>query len=353
MLVGSNNYRSIEASEDRSYVKIIDQTKLPFEFKIIHLRTLQEVVRAIQFMQVRGAPLIGVTAAYGFALSMNFDTSNKFLKECKESLINARPTAVNLSWAVNQIFDRLISIAPEQRKELGWDLADTLANEDIEKNISIGLHGYNLIKVHNKKPINILTHCNAGWLATVDHGTALSPIFKLFNEGFDVHVWVGETRPRNQGMSLTAWELGQYKIKHTVVTDNAGGLLMKEGLVDFVIVGADRIAMDGQVCNKIGTYLKAVVAKENNIPFYVAAPLSTIDKNFIGESRNFEIECRDAKEVMTMKGIDKMGNIIEINIGNSPAYNPAFDITPKEYVSKFICEKGVFDTNEIKEIINL
>jgi len=351
MLVGSKNYRTIEASEDRSFVKIIDQTCLPFKFKIIHLKTLNEVVRAIKNMQVRGAPLIGVTAAYGFALSMNCDNSDNSLDKCKNDLVNARPTAVNLSWAVNQVYDALIKCPPKERAELGWELATSFANQDVEKNISIGLHGFNLFKPSNKKTINILTHCNAGWLATVDHGTALSPIFKLFDEGFDVHVWVDETRPRNQGLSLTAWELNQYKIRHTVITDNAGGLLMKEGLVDFVIVGADRIALDGQVCNKIGTYLKAVVAKENSIPFYVAAPTSTIDINFFGETRNFEIECRDPSEIMTMKGEDKLGNIIEVNLGNSPAYNPAFDVTPPMYVSKFICEKGVFDSDRIRDII--
>ena len=351
MLVGSKNYRTIEASEDRSYVKIIDQTLLPFKFKIIHLKTLDEVVRAIKNMQVRGAPLIGVTAAYGFALSMNCDNSDNSLDKCKNDLVNARPTAVNLSWAVNQVYDVLIKCPPKERAELGWELAMSLANQDVEKNISIGLHGYDLFKLSDKKTINILTHCNAGWLATVDHGTALSPIFKLFDEGFDIHVWVDETRPRNQGLSLTAWELSQYKIRHTVITDNAGGLLMKEGLVDFVIVGADRIALDGQVCNKIGTYLKAVVAKENSIPFYVAAPTSTIDMNFSGETRNFEIECRDPSEIMTMKGEDKLGNIIEVNLGNSPAYNPAFDVTPPMYVSKLICEKGVFDPCRIRDII--
>ena len=351
MLVGSKNYRTIEASEDRSYVKIIDQTLLPFKFKIIHLKTLDEVVRAIKNMQVRGAPLIGVTAAYGFALSMNCDSSDNSLRKCKYDLVNARPTAVNLSWAVNQVYDVLMKCSPKERAELGWELATSLANQDVERNISIGLHGYNLFKPLDKKTINILTHCNAGWLATVDHGTALSPIFKLFDEGFDVHIWVDETRPRNQGLSLTAWELNQYKIRHTVITDNAGGLLMKEGLVDFVIVGADRIALDGQVCNKIGTYLKAVVAKENNIPFYVAAPTSTIDINFSGETRNFEIECRDPSEIMTMKGEDKLGNIIEVNLGNSPAYNPAFDVTPPMYVSKFIFEKGVFDSDRIGDII--
>lgn len=353
MLVGSKNYRSIESSKDRSYVKIIDQTLLPFELKIIHLKALGDVVKAIKNMQVRGAPLIGVTAAYGFAISMNCDSSNNSLGKCKKDLVSARPTAVNLSWAVNQIYDALFKCSPKDRVELSWELANNLANEDIEKNILIGVHGYDLFRAYNKKTINILTHCNAGWLATVDHGTALSPIFKLFDEGFDVHVWVDETRPRNQGLSLTAWELSQYKIKHTVITDNAGGLLMKEGLVDFVIVGADRVSLDGQVCNKIGTYLKAIAAKENKIPFYVAAPISTVDINFSGESRNFEIECRNADEIMTIKGQDKSGNMVEVRLGNSPAYNPAFDVTPPEYISKFICEKGVFDTDKIRDIVDL
>ena len=352
MKIEGKEYRTIWF--ENNVVKIIDQTKLPHQFIIKDLKTVKDAINAIKVMEVRGAPLIGGTAAYGIALAVQENNDPEFIKKSAEELIQSRPTAINLKWAVDRMMNKLSGINSDQILDIALKEAKEICDEDEKFCENIGINGLKIIEeIYNKtkKKVNILTHCNAGWLATVDHGTALSPIFKLVDEGFDVHVWVDETRPRNQGLSLTAWELNQYKIKHTVITDNAGGLLMKEGLVDFVIVGADRIALDGQVCNKIGTYLKAVVAKENSIPFYVAAPTSTIDINFFGETRNFEIECRDPSEIMTMKGEDKLGNIIEVNLGNSPAYNPAFDVTPPMYVSKFICEKGVFDTDKIRDII--
>jgi len=237
------------------------------------------------------------------------------------------------------------------RPKAAWLYADQLAEDDINSNIQIGKAGLDLLKSIKNSPINILTHCNAGWLATIDWGTALSPIYHAFEAGIDIHVWVDETRPRNQGMNLTAWELTQANIPHTIISDNTGGLLMQQNKVDCVLVGADRISMDGQVCNKIGTYLKALAAKAHNIPFYVAAPLSTVDKMFLGKHQPFEIECRDPDEILKIKGQNSNGMISEIKIGLSNAYNPAFDITPAEYVSKIICEKGCYNPNDIGSLL--
>ena len=354
MKINGKEYRTIWF--ENNVVKIIDQTKLPHQFIIKDLKKVKDAINAIKVMEVRGAPLIGGTAAYGIALAVQENNDPEFIRKSAEELIQSRPTAINLKWAVDRMISKLSGINSDQILDIALTEAKEICDEDEKFCENIGINGLKIIEeIYNKKKdtVNILTHCNAGWLATVDHGTALSPIFKLFDEGFDVHVWVDETRPRNQGLSLTAWELSQYKIRHTVVTDNAGGLLMKEGLVDFVIVGADRVALDGQVCNKIGTYLKAIAAKENKIPFYVAAPISTIDINFFGDSRNFEIECRDSNEIMTMRGQDKSGSIVEVRLGSSPAYNPAFDVTPPGYITKFICEKGVFDTDEIRNIEGL
>ena len=254
MLVEGKHYRTIWPNKALNGVTVIDQTYLPFEFKLRELTSLDEVVEAIKFMRVRGAPLIGVTGAYGIAIALTKNSTNQSLIEAGKKLIDSRPTAVNLSWAVNLVSDKLIMEPIENRVSVAWVLANKLADEDIETNQSIGEIGFNVIRKVKKSRINILTHCNAGWLATIDHGTALSPIYKAFKEGLDIHVWVDETRPRNQGMNLTAWELGQESIPHTVITDNAGGLLMQRGEVDLVIVGADRISTDGNVCNKIGTY---------------------------------------------------------------------------------------------------
>ena len=354
MLVDNVNYRTISPAKDLSYIQIIDQTCLPFEFKLKRLESFEEVVESIKFMRVRGAPLIGVAAAYGIALAMNQDTSDQSLELSKRALINSRPTAVNLVWAVNSIYNKLVSVIETERISTAWRLAQIMSDEDVDKNKLIGKYGSELImkKENSKDVINILTHCNAGWLATVDYGTALSPIYKAVNDGLNIHVWVDETRPRNQGLNLTAWELSQAKIKHTVISDNTGGLLMQQGRIDYIFVGADRISMDGQVCNKIGTYLKAIAANIHNIPFYVAAPLSTVDNKFRGTDYVFEIECRSPDEIMKMKGRDALGNITEIRLGESPAYNPAFDITPSKYVSKIICEKGVFNPQDIGGLIS-
>jgi methylthioribose-1-phosphate isomerase len=347
MLVEGNHYRTIWPNKDLSGVTIIDQTYLPFEFKLSQLGSLDEIVEAIKFMRVRGAPLIGVTAAYGIAIALTENLSDQSLMTAKKVLIESRPTAVNLSWAVNFVYDQLKKEPIDNRASMAWKLANKLANEDIEINRSIGDFGLKLIQKIKKTRINILTHCNAGWLATIDYGTALSPIYKAFKEGLDIHIWVDETRPRNQGMNLTAWELGQANIPHTIITDNAGGLLMQRGEVDFVIVGADRISIDGDVCNKIGTYLKALAAKTHKIPFYVAAPLSTIDSSYYGGNNLFDIECRDEDEILKVKGMDASNKIAEVKIGYSSAYNPAFDITPSKYISKIICEKGIYNPSDI------
>jgi methylthioribose-1-phosphate isomerase len=295
--------------------------------------------------------LIGVSGAYGIAIALTKNSTDQSLIEAGKKLIESRPTAVNLSWAVNLVSKQLMIEPVNNRASVAWTLANRLADDDITTNQSIGEFGFNLINKVKKSRINILTHCNAGWLATIDYGTALSPIYKSFNEGLDIHVWVDETRPRNQGMSLTAWELTQESIPHTLITDNAGGLLMQRGDVDLIIVGADRISSDGNVCNKIGTYLKALAAKAHNIPFYVAAPLSTVDLSYHGDNNLFDIECRDEDEILKVKGMDASNNLTEVRLGYSSAYNPAFDITPSKYVSKIICEKGIYNPSDIGKVL--
>ena len=351
MLVDGKQYRTIWPNKALSEVTIIDQTYLPFEFKLRPLRSLNEVVEAIKKMRVRGAPLIGVAAAYGMAIALMKNSTDKYLIEAKKLLIQSRPTAVNLAWAVNFVFDKLKKEPIDTRISLAWRLANELADQDVRNNLRIGELGLKLIQKVNKPQINILTHCNAGWLATIDYGTALSPIYKAFREGLNIHVWVDETRPRNQGTSLTAWELNQENIPHTIITDSAGGLLMLRGDVDIVLVGADRISIDGNVCNKIGTYLKALAAKQSKIPFYVAAQTSTIDPNYMGQNNTFDIECRDEDEVLKVKGLDAKNNITEVKIGYSSAYNPAFDITPSNFVGKIICEKGIYNPRDIKKVL--
>ncbi len=352
MLVEGKHYRTIWPNKALRGVTIIDQTYLPFKFKLKELTSLDEVVEAIKSMRVRGAPLIGVTAAYGLAIALTKNPTDQSLIEAKKKLIESRPTAVNLSWAVNLVGEK-IEIEPiDNRVSTAWILANKLADDDIETNKRIGEFGFELIDKIKKPRINILTHCNAGWLATIDHGTALSPIYKAFEKGLDIHVWVDETRPRNQGMNLTAWELAQENIPHTVITDNAGGLLMQRGEVDLIIVGADRVSIDGNVCNKIGTYLKAIAAKAHNVPFYVAAPISSVDLNYHDENNLFDIECRDEDEILKVKGVDASNNLTEVRIGYSSAYNPAFDITPSKYVSKIICEKGIYNPTDIRKVLN-
>ena len=350
MKVNNINYRTIIGVESKNSVQIIDQTELPHKFVLKEIKTLDEVIHSIQRMWVRGAPLIGVTAAYGFAIGLKESQSDEFISKVKEKLISARPTAVNLAWAVEEIAEHVKSFAPIKRYEEAWSYAEKLAEEDIQKNQKIGLHGLDLIKNLKKDKLNILTHCNAGWLATVDYGTALSPIYHAVELGMDIHVWVSETRPRNQGSSLTAWELEQAGIKHTVIADNAAGYLMQKGEVDCVIVGADRISLDGQVVNKIGTYLKAVVAYENNIPFYVAAPKSTMDAKFISDNHPFEIEYRCGSEVSQITGKLMDGSMSTVTLTSSPVLNPAFDLTPSKYISNIICEDGIFNPSSLKDL---
>ncbi|TNE35109.1 MAG: S-methyl-5-thioribose-1-phosphate isomerase [Alphaproteobacteria bacterium] len=348
MKIGGTAYRSIwREGEDKS-VKIIDQTRLPHEFRIVELATLDDAAHAISTMRVRGAPLIGATAAYGFCLGLLEKTDDHAIHEMSRKLIATRPTAVNLRWAVREMQDLLWPMPEEVRLEAAWQKAALIADEDVAINSVIGDHGVPLIraafeKKGGKGPVNILTHCNAGWLATVDWGTALSPIYKAHDAGIPVHVWVDETRPRNQGAHLTAWELGKHGVPHTLIVDNAGGHLMQEGLVDLCITGTDRTTASGDVCNKIGTYLKALAAKDNGIPFYVALPGPTIDWEMDQGVGSIPIERRDSHEVDYVRGLDAAGNVGEVRI--SPEFtssaNYAFDVTPARLVTGLITERGV------------
>ena len=323
MQVANQHFRTIWPNSRCKFVQIIDQTQLPFAFQVLEIHSLEQMIRAIKSMKVRGAPLIGAAAAYGMALAMLEDESDTYLVNAAEMLKNSRPTAVNLAWAVNRMVT-LLQAAPQNRRNItAWREAANIAEEDVAQNQSIGEHGLALIKaqielkqqhqIQSKNPFNILTHCNAGWLATVDFGTALSPIYAAHDAGLNVHVWVDETRPRNQGAALTAWELAQHGVPHTVITDNAGGHLMQQGLVDMVIVGADRVTANGDVCNKIGTYLKALAAFDNQIPFYAAVPSPTIDWA-ITDYKQIEIEERDSDEVRFIQGLAIDGSIQSVRL---------------------------------------
>ena len=344
--------RTIWRSADGQSVEIIDQTKLPFAFETVELDTVNEAAHAIFDMLVRGAPLIGATAAYGMALAMKTDPSDANIQRAYKTLFEARPTAVNLRWAIDEMKSTLELIAPEDRFVRAMQRAAEICDEDVAICSAIGDHGKELIQVAYEKagksrPVNVLTHCNAGWLATVDWGTAIAPIYKAHDAGIPVHVWVDETRPRNQGANLTAWELYQHGVPHTVIVDNAGGHLMQRGKVDMCIVGTDRTTSIGDVCNKIGTYLKALAAKDNNVPFYVALPGPTIDWT-LKQGRDIPIEERDATEVTEMTGKDHAGKLHTVRIVSegSKAANPAFDVTPNYLVSKLITERGVCEPSE-------
>ncbi|RUM35749.1 MAG: S-methyl-5-thioribose-1-phosphate isomerase [Desulfobulbus sp.] len=344
MLVNGKPYRSIWLEENGPCFAIIDQTKLPHQFVIKRLATLEDAITAISDMLVRGAPLIGATTACGICLALLEDSSDAGLEKACSRLLQARPTAVNLRWAVERMRGVLHNVSPAGRVVVAYREAEDICNEDVEINSSLGGHGVELIKQHQHadRPVNILTHCNAGWLATVDWGTALSPIFKAQEAGIDVHVWVDETRPRNQGAHLTAWELDAAGISHHLVVDNAGGHLMQQGSVDLCIVGTDRTAANGDVCNKIGTYLKALAAFDNNIPFYVALPGSTIDWT-LDSGADIPIEKRDQDEVLQVYGTTNGRDITRVKIApkNTPAANPAFDVTPARLVTGLITERGV------------
>jgi methylthioribose-1-phosphate isomerase len=346
MKVNGTAYRSVWRATDKSSVEAIDQTCLPHEFRVVRLKSIEEVARAIQSMVVRGAPLIGATAAYGMALAMHADPSDTQLQQAHDVLLAARPTAVNLRWALDRMRALLAPLPHSARSDTAWFEAETICEEDIAINRAIGKHGSLLIReLWEKKSstVNILTHCNAGWLATVDYGTALAPIYLAFDGGVPIHVWVDETRPRNQGAALTAWELGQHGVEHHVVVDSAGGHLMQRGLVDLVLVGTDRTTARGDVCNKVGTYLKALAANDNGIPFYVALPGPTLDAKSADGLRDIPIEIRDGGEVAKLRGRTDAGEIITVAVvpQTSPCFNPAFDVTPARLVTGFITERGI------------
>ena len=347
MKVQGEAFRTIWPHADNRSIEIIDQTRLPHAVATVRLRNLHDVERAICEMQVRGAPLIGVTAAYGIALAMVDSPSNESLENSMESLLSTRPTAVNLRWAIDRMRSRLVQLPERRRVSAAWDEAARIADEDVFTNAQIGIHGAELIRaVHLRRqaPVNILTHCNAGWLATVDWGTALAPVYAASDSGVPVHVWVDETRPRNQGASLTAWELGENGVPHTLIVDNAGGHLMQHGMVDVVIVGCDRVTASGDVCNKIGTYLKALAAYDNKVPFYVAAPTPTIDWQLHDGVRDIPIEERPSKEVTHISGRDESGRVVQVQLAppGTAAANYGFDVTPARLVSGLITEQGVF-----------
>jgi methylthioribose-1-phosphate isomerase len=352
MLVNNSNLTTIWVEENDQKIKIIDQRLLPHELSIVTLSTVKDVEFAIREMQVRGAPLIGVTAAFGMYLAALENSSIQFLNEAADFLIKSRPTAVNLSWAVKKIKLEISNIDQQNRAEHIFNIAKQIREEDINACSKIGDYGLELIKsVYDKKnsTVNILTHCNAGWLAAVDWGTALAPIFKAKKNNIPIHVWVDETRPRNQGFNLTAWELINENIDCSLIVDNVGGHLMQHNQVDMCIVGTDRTTLSGDVCNKIGTYLKALAAYDNNIPFYVSAPISSIDFNIRDGVSEIPIEKRDPAEVSSIWGIDKNKNMQTVNIvpKKSKSVNYAFDVTPSKYISKLITEKGIVDANEI------
>lgn len=338
-------YRSIWPSADGEAVEIIDQTVLPFDFKIKRLDTYEQAAEAISVMRVRGAPLIGVTAAYGMALAMRADPSDAALDSAYQTLLATRPTAVNLRWALEAMHAHLMPLAEGDRFAAAYARAGALADEDVEINRRIGEHGLPLLRevAERKGRVNVLTHCNAGWIATTDWGTATSPIYQAHDEGIDVHVWVDETRPRNQGAFLTAWELHQHGVPHTVIVDNAGGHLMQHGEVDLVMTGTDRVAANGDVCNKIGTYLKALAAKDNDVPFYVCLPSPTIDWRIDDGVRDIPIEERDGREVTHLDALLEGGTVAPARVvsNGSSVANPAFDVTPARLVTGLITERGI------------
>jgi methylthioribose-1-phosphate isomerase len=347
MKVDGKHFRTIWLNGDGWSVGAIDQRRLPHEFVVARLTNCAEAADAIRSMLVRGAPLIGAAAAYGIALAMRDDPSDAGIDRAYKMLIATRPTAINLKWALEEMRAVLRPLDAPARADAAYARADEIAEEDVTINQGMARHGLPLIEAiaarkNPGEPVNVLTHCNAGWLATVDWGTATAPIYLAHDRGFNIHVWVDETRPRNQGASLTAWELGHHGVKHTVIPDNTGGHLMQHGMVDLVIVGTDRTAANGDVCNKIGTYLKALAAHDNGVPFYVALPSPTIDFN-IADGRQVPIEQRSAAEVATMTGRAADGRIETVTIvpEGSPVANYAFDVTPARLVTGLITERGV------------
>ena len=348
MKIAGKEYKTIWFKNN--VVKIIDQTKLPHQFIIKDLKTVKDAVNAIKKMEVRGAPLIGATAAYGLVLSLLEKNDQTFLHKSAQDLIDSRPTAINLKWAIDRMIKKLTGVNSDRILEIAINEAKEICEEDVKFCENIGLNGLKIIEeIYNKKKdtVNILTHCNAGWLATINWGTATSPIYHAHKKGIPVHVWADETRPRNQGANLTSYELNEEGIKNTIIADNTGGILMQRGQVDMCIVGTDRTLSNGDVCNKVGTYLKALAAKDNNIPFYVALPSSTIDWK-IKNSKDIPIEERSSDELSKIEGVDEDGKVKKVQIypNKSKAMNLAFDVTPAKYITSLITEKGVCEASE-------
>jgi methylthioribose-1-phosphate isomerase len=347
MKIENKEYRTIWYEDE--VVKIIDQTKLPHKFIIKDLKTVKEAINAIKVMEVRGAPLIGGTAAYGMALAVKENNDIDFIKKSSEELIESRPTAINLKWAVDRMNKKLSGINKDKILDVALNEAKEICDEDEKFCENIGLNGLKIIQeIYSKKKdtVNILTHCNAGWLATINWGTATSPIYHAHKKGIPVHVWVDETRPRNQGANLTSYELNEENIANTIIADNTGGILMQRGEVDMCIVGTDRTLSNGDVCNKIGTYLKALAAHDNNVPFYVALPSSTIDWE-IKEGKDIPIEERNSEELSHIEGVDENNEIKKVLIypKKSKTMNLAFDVTPAKYVTRLITEKGISEAS--------
>jgi len=349
MRIQGKEYRTIWYEE--KVVKIIDQTKLPHQFIIKDLNSVKDAINAIKIMEVRGAPLIGGTAAYGIVLAIQESTEKEFINKSAEELIQSRPTAINLKWAVDRMMNKLSGINSDQILNIALQEAKEICDEDEKFCENIGINGLRIIEeIYNKKKstVNILTHCNAGWLATINWGTATSPIYHAHKKGIPVHVWVDETRPRNQGANLTSYELNEEEIPNTIIADNTGGILMQRGEVDMCIVGTDRTLSNGDVCNKIGTYLKALAAHDNNIPFYVTLPSSTIDWD-IKDAKDIPIEQRNSEELSHVEGLDENNEIKKVLIypKNSKAMNLAFDVTPAKYVTGLITEKGISEASSM------
>jgi methylthioribose-1-phosphate isomerase len=349
MKIENKEYRTIWFDENTKTVKIIDQTKLPHQFVIKDLETVRDAINAIKIMEVRGAPLIGGTAGFGIVLAVKENNDPDFIKKSSEDLIQSRPTAINLKWAVDRMIKKLSGINSDKILDIALNEAKEICDEDEKFCENIGLNGLKIIEeIHSKKKdtVNILTHCNAGWLATINWGTATSPIYHAHKKGIPVHVWVDETRPRNQGANLTSYELNEEEIPNTIIADNTGGILMQRGEVDICIVGTDRTLSNGDVCNKIGTYLKALAAHDNNVPFYVALPSSTIDWD-IKDAKDIPIEERNSEELSHIHGVDENNEIKKVLIypKKSNAMNLAFDVTPSKYVTGLITEKGICEAS--------
>ena len=353
MKIGGQHYRSIWVADDGHTVEVINQPLLPHRFEVAQITSFEEAAHAISSMLVRGAPLIGATGAYGMGLAMREDPSDKMLEYAHGELMKTRPTAVNLRWALDKMFGHLKNVDPEDRAAIAYKRAGEICDEDVSVCHGIGQNGLKIIKelVESRtsaEPLNILTHCNAGWLATVDWGTALAPIYMAHDLGISLHVWVDETRPRNQGARLTAWELAAHGVPHTVIVDNVGGHLMQHGMVDMCIVGTDRTTRRGDVCNKIGTYLKALAAKDNDVPFYVALPYPTIDWRIDNGLTQVPIEQRSGDEVHEIQGLTNNGEVERVRLTprDSDAANYAFDVTPARLVTGLITERGICPASE-------